>query len=48
MKFGDTEMWEIYNTTMDAHPIHIHLITFEVVNRQKLVTDVNGDVVIPP
>ncbi len=21
---GDTEIWEIYNTTADAHPIHIH------------------------
>ena len=31
---GDTETWEIYNFTMDAHPIHLHLVTFEVVERQ--------------
>ena len=30
---GDTEVWEIYNATADAHPIHIHELTFEVVNR---------------
>jgi bilirubin oxidase len=35
-KLGDTEVWEIYNFTMDAHPIHLHLVQFLVVNRQKL------------
>jgi spore coat protein A, manganese oxidase len=43
---GDTEVWEIYNTTADAHPIHIHELTFEVVNRQDLVLD--EDEVIQP
>lgn len=36
---GDTEVWEIYNTTADAHPMHIHEVVFEVVNRQGLVLD---------
>lgn len=31
---GDTETWEIFNFTMDAHPIHPHLVRFEVVDRQ--------------
>jgi bilirubin oxidase len=31
---GATETWEIYNFTEDAHPIHIHEVQFEVVNRQ--------------
>ena len=31
---GDTEVWEIYNFTMDAHPIHIHQVAFEVVDRE--------------
>jgi FtsP/CotA-like multicopper oxidase with cupredoxin domain len=26
-------MWEIVNFTVDAHPIHIHLIQFQVVER---------------
>jgi spore coat protein A len=34
---GDTEIWEFYNFTVDAHPIHVHEVVFEVVNRQKLV-----------
>ena len=33
---GDTELWEIYNFTADAHPIHLHLVDFQVVNRQRL------------
>lgn len=31
----DVEVWEIYNTTEDAHPIHIHLIAFQIINRQS-------------
>jgi len=33
---GTTEIWEIYNSTGDAHPMHIHEIVFEVVNRQNI------------
>ena len=33
---GATEIWEIYNFTADAHPIHIHLVQFVVVDRQQL------------
>jgi spore coat protein A, manganese oxidase len=31
---GSTEVWEIINLTGDAHPIHLHLIQFQLVNRQ--------------
>jgi FtsP/CotA-like multicopper oxidase with cupredoxin domain len=34
---GATELWELYNVTADAHPIHIHEVAFEVVNRQDIV-----------
>ena len=34
---GDTETWELYNLTMDAHPIHLHLVGFEVIDRQPLI-----------
>jgi spore coat protein A len=33
---GDTEIWEIINISADAHPIHIHLIQFQVLNRQAI------------
>jgi spore coat protein A, manganese oxidase len=36
---GDTEVWEFYNTTGDAHPMHIHEIAFEVVEREGLTLD---------
>lgn len=31
---GSTEVWEIYNYTADAHPIHVHQTMFELVGRQ--------------
>jgi bilirubin oxidase len=36
---GATETWEIHNFTEDAHPIHIHEVQFEVVNRQPFDGD---------
>jgi FtsP/CotA-like multicopper oxidase with cupredoxin domain len=33
---GAIEVWEIHNFTADAHPIHIHEITFEVVDRRVI------------
>jgi FtsP/CotA-like multicopper oxidase with cupredoxin domain len=44
---GDTEVWEFYNGTADAHPMHIHEIVFEVVDRQGLVANEDGEA-IPP
>jgi FtsP/CotA-like multicopper oxidase with cupredoxin domain len=44
---GTTEVWEMYNTTADAHPMHIHEVTFEVVNRERLVFDDEGEVALP-
>ncbi len=32
-KVGDVEMWQIANLTGDAHPIHLHLVMFQVVDR---------------
>jgi len=32
---GDTEIWKIYNTTADTHPIHLHQVTFQIISRQK-------------
>ena len=33
---GATEVWELYNATGDAHPIHVHEVKFQVVNRQEI------------
>jgi FtsP/CotA-like multicopper oxidase with cupredoxin domain len=44
---GETEVWELYNLTADAHPMHVHDVAFEVVNREGLVLDGEGEVVQP-
>ena len=44
---NSTEVWELYNFTADAHPIHVHLVQFQVVNRQALQTDEEGMAVKP-
>jgi spore coat protein A len=31
---GDKEVWEVYNTTGDVHPMHFHLVNVQVINRQ--------------
>jgi FtsP/CotA-like multicopper oxidase with cupredoxin domain len=53
---GVTEVWEFYNATADAHPMHIHEVVFEVINRQdifvneesKQVQVIPGSVPQPP
>ena len=36
---GATELWEIANLTGDAHPMHIHLVQFQVISRQPFDVD---------
>lgn len=35
---GSTEEWEIVNLTQDTHPIHLHLIQFQLLDRQFMDT----------
>jgi Putative multicopper oxidases len=35
IKLNDTEVWEFYNTTIDAHPVHLHQVKFQVISNQK-------------
>ena len=43
-RVGSTEVWEVANLTVDAHPIHVHLVQFQILSRQALDSgeDVNG------
>jgi spore coat protein A len=34
-RLGSTEIWRFLNLTMDTHPIHLHLVQFQVLNRRK-------------
>jgi spore coat protein A len=39
IKAGTTETWQWINLTVDAHPMHPHLVAFQVVNRQAFNVD---------
>ncbi len=34
-RLGDTELWQFVNPTPDAHPIHLHLVAFQLHARQS-------------
>ena len=36
---GSTEEWVIWNVTGDAHPVHLHLVHFEVLGREEIIWD---------
>ena len=36
---GHTEEWEVFNVTGDSHPIHLHLVHFEVLERREIIWD---------
>ena len=36
VKTGDTEVWEFYNLSPVAHPVHIHLVDFQIIGRQPI------------
>ena len=40
---NSTEVWELYNETVDAHPIHLHLVSMQMISRQKFVARVNEE-----
>jgi len=37
--FGTTEIWELVNLTDDSHPIHLHLVRFQILDRQPFLAD---------
>jgi spore coat protein A len=38
-KAGSIEIWRIINTTGDGHPIHVHLVQFQILDRQAFDTN---------
>jgi FtsP/CotA-like multicopper oxidase with cupredoxin domain len=42
------ETWEIFNFTADAHPIHVHLVQFQVQDRQVLDNLDEEGIAVPP
>lgn len=43
-RVGSTEVWEIANLTEDAHPIHVHLVQFQMIDSRPLkAINMEGD-----
>ena len=40
---GSTEIWRFINTTDDNHPIHVHLVDFQILDRQPFDVDRYND-----
>jgi spore coat protein A len=38
-KVATTEIWEYINTSADGHSIHVHLVQFQILNRQRFNAD---------
>lgn len=36
---GETEIWTLANLTEDSHPIHLHLVRFQILDRQQFDVD---------
>ena len=36
---GTTEIWEFLNSTDDSHPIHLHLVRFQILDRRVIDVD---------
>jgi len=46
---GDTEIWHLINLTSEAHPIHVHLLDFRVVDRVRFGGfNAAGNLAYPP
>jgi FtsP/CotA-like multicopper oxidase with cupredoxin domain len=42
IKLNGIEQWDIVNTTVDAHPMHLHQVAFQTINRQPLAMGVDA------
>jgi spore coat protein A len=41
-ELGSVEIWELVNLTEDTHPIHLHLVRFQILERQGFDADLYG------
>lgn len=39
VKRGTTEIWTLANLTQDTHPIHLHMVRFQILDRQNFSVD---------
>jgi spore coat protein A len=48
VKAGSTEIWRIYNTTGDVHPMHFHLVNVRVLSRRPFSYTINSSGAMKP
>jgi spore coat protein A len=41
-RVGTCEVWDVYNTTGDTHPIHFHLVNVQIIGRVTFATNDDG------
>ncbi|RKN11628.1 copper oxidase [Streptomyces radicis] len=39
---NDTEIWEFYNSTLDTHTVHLHLVQFQVLDETPYIADTDA------
>lgn len=39
VRLGTTEIWTLANLTLDTHPIHLHMVRFQVLDRRSFSVD---------
>ncbi|NVO24322.1 multicopper oxidase family protein [Donghicola mangrovi] len=47
VQLGDSEYWDIFNFTEDAHPVHIHLVQFQNVRKYAIDFEDNDENGVP-
>ena len=47
-ELGETEIWRFINDSGIAHPMHMHLVFFQILDRQEFTLDGSGNVVPTP
>ena len=45
---GATEVWQMFNNTADAHPIHLHQTSFQVLTRNAFTSKITPTGVVDP
>lgn len=45
VKLGAVEVWNVINNTVDVHPIHLHLVQFQVLDRRPVRRNAAGHVI---
>jgi spore coat protein A len=46
-RLGDTEVWSFVNRSNQTHPMHIHLVRYQVLDRQNFVVGNDGSTIVP-